>query len=173
MKHNILPAILFSMGIVLSITVSSNTNTVSPEQKEQAKQWMRTQPVQFLENKGQMADDKGNLIPFVLFKASAPGMDMYVTEKGLTYFFLKAEEEKHEENSFALAGESKNNQSKEGYKEESHTIEWSRIDMDLKGARIKKENIVKETPSVTDFNFFYGHCSDGIYGVKQYEKITM
>ncbi|MFH0865912.1 MAG: hypothetical protein V1904_06940 [Bacteroidota bacterium] len=65
-----------------------------PVTDKTVQQWMQSEPVQFLENKGQMTDMDGNPVPFVLFKAEAPGMDMYITEKGLTYVFIKAEEEK-------------------------------------------------------------------------------
>ena len=44
--------------------------------------------------KGQMIGTDGKPVPFVLFKAEAPGIDIYITEKGLTYSFLKFEKEK-------------------------------------------------------------------------------
>ncbi|MEM4326450.1 MAG: SBBP repeat-containing protein, partial [Candidatus Pacearchaeota archaeon] len=52
-------------------------------------------------------------------------------------------------------------------------VDWERIEIELKGASIKKENIFKENPQQGHFNFFYPHCPDGIYEVKQYEKITI
>ena len=52
-----------------------------PDLKDQAQQWLQNRPVEFLENKGQMTDMSGNPVPFVLFKAEVPGMDMYITEK--------------------------------------------------------------------------------------------
>jgi hypothetical protein len=66
------------------------------ELKEKAKGYLQAQPVKFLENKGQMMDVNSKPVPFVLFKAEAPGMNVYITEKGLTYVFVKAEEEEHE-----------------------------------------------------------------------------
>ena len=173
MKHYLLTTLLIGICSALGWAGNGNNKTISPEIKEQAQKWMQSQPVQFIENKGQLADDKGNPIPFVLFKASAPGMDMYVTEKGLTYLFLKAEEEKDEkEEKESEPGRPSNNKNSLSQRENGKT-EWSRVDMELKGAVIRKENILKESPSATDFNFFYGHCPDGIYGVKQYEKITI
>jgi gliding motility-associated-like protein len=82
--------------------------------------------------------------------------------------FLKFEEEEAE----GRKG-TKETEGMGGYEEEKINVEWARIDMALKGANIKKENIVKEYPLQTNFNFFYPHCSDGIYGVKEYEKITI
>jgi gliding motility-associated-like protein len=43
----------------------------------------------------------------------------------------------------------------------------------LEGAKIQRENIVKEAESNEHFNYFYGHCQQGIYEVHHYEKITI
>ncbi|MFO0357618.1 MAG: hypothetical protein ACK50A_11750, partial [Sphingobacteriaceae bacterium] len=67
--------------------------------KQRANEFMANakQNVSFLENKGQMMDTEGKPVPFVLFKAEAPGMNVYITEKGLTYVFVKIEEDEDEE----------------------------------------------------------------------------
>ncbi|MBI2271835.1 MAG: SBBP repeat-containing protein [Bacteroidetes bacterium] len=141
---------------LIALVFTSITYASEPAiDKELARQWMQNQKVHFIENKGQMMDANGIPVPFVLFKVEAPGLDMYITDKGLSYLFIKQEEELEKE------------------AEESKEIYYSRIDMILKGANIQKENVVKEYPSEADHNFFYGHCPDGIYGVKQYEKIAI
>ena len=43
----------------------------------------------FLENKGQITDDKHNSAPYILFKSTLPGLDIYITTSGFTYVFLK------------------------------------------------------------------------------------
>ncbi|MBI2268723.1 MAG: SBBP repeat-containing protein [Bacteroidetes bacterium] len=123
---------------------------------------IRNHAVQFLENKGQMTDVNGQPVPSVLFKTQVPGMDMYLTDKGLTYIFIDSLGEKENEE----VDEKKHDEKK---------IEkrWSRIDMTFSGASIKKENTIKEKQSSSNYNYFYGHCPEGIYGVKQYEKITI
>ncbi len=118
------------------------------------------QPVRFLENNGQMSDMKGEPVPFVLFKAEAPGIAVFVTEKGLTYLFHKNEEEDHKE-------------SLEFRENEKVTIEWCRVDVELTGANIKKENQVKEDPSDAKLNYLYSGSEDRIYGVRQYKKIII
>ncbi|MBL7893627.1 MAG: hypothetical protein JNL63_13420 [Bacteroidia bacterium] len=163
----------FIVTLLIAGNISANINDgdiPNPNLKAQAKNWMQSQPVQFIENKGQMTDMEGKPVPFVLFKAEAPGLDMYVTEKGLTYIFIKAEEDENEKEDSPSKGTVI---SEHIDKEKNRKIEWNRIDMALKGASILKANIIPETTSVTDFNFFYGHCTDGIYGVKKYEKITI
>ena len=137
------------------------------------REWIQARPVRFTENKGQITDMDGKLVPFVLFKAEAPGINMYITEKGLTYVFIKAEE------AFDKLRETDSSHSKlfnlsdmsEG--EENKEIAWNRIDMDLAGATIKKENIVKEGISTDYSQYFLAHCPEGITNVRSYEKITI
>jgi gliding motility-associated-like protein len=152
---------------------NANTKVKSSEleMKAKTKEWTSKKGEKgFLENAGQMMDMEGNPVPFVLFKVEVNGMNMYVTEKGLTYVFLKIEEHEKERER-----EKEGKKEKLGMKMEEENIEikWERIDVELKGASIKKENIEKEGASSTNFNYFYPHYPDGIYGVKEYEKIRI
>ncbi|MBI2268857.1 MAG: SBBP repeat-containing protein, partial [Bacteroidetes bacterium] len=131
----------------------------------------------FLENKGQMVNTDNIPLPFVLFKTSGLGMDVYITENGLTYVFVKAEEEQSSSikpflskaEGLCVTQERMNG----GHEEENIKIEMAWVNMHLKDGSIKKENIIKEGESAEHFNYFYPHCPDGIYDVKQYEKITI
>ncbi len=127
--------------------------------------YLHSQPVRFVENKGQMTDMDGNPVNHVLFKAEAPHVNLYVTEKGLTYFFLKFEKHKQTDHLKRMAFENT--------ADDSTTLQWNRIDMSLKGAAIKKENIVTEGKSTEFFQYFLGHCPDGIKDVHQYNKVTI
>ena len=137
------------------------SNNISIDPKELAGQLKESQSVRFIENKGQLSDINHYPVPFVLFKTSSPGIDVYITEKGLTYVFFKSEKEQKEKG----AGDQ--------YMEEKRKTEMTWINVHLSGASIKKENIIKEGESNEYFNYFPGHCPDGIYGVKEYEKITI
>ena len=182
MKKMILSCTLTLIVIGITIAGTGNTfvdKTSDPIVKEQAKQLMSSQSVKFIENKGQMTDMDGKPVPFVLFKAESPGMNMYITEKGLTYVFIKAEEEHEEEESFdkitmTAGGHGEPVEpSAKGEGDENEKIEWNRIDMSLSGATIKKENIIKEGRS-TDFSqYFLAHCPDGITDVRSYQKVTI
>ncbi|MFO0478715.1 MAG: hypothetical protein ACK50L_08090, partial [Bacteroidota bacterium] len=166
-------------------TASLNSKPVNKEpDKERAKELMANakQNVSFLENKGQMMDTEGKPVPFVLFKAEAPGMNVYITEKGLTYVFVKIEEdENEEEREREHEKEKKKDKDKDkhqnlmmpGKHEEKMKAEMAWIHVNLKGATIKRENIIKEEQSAEHFNYFYGHCPDGIYDVYQYKKLTI
>ena len=122
----------------------------------------------FIENKGQMADMNNQPVPFVLFKAEAQGIDLYITEKGLTYLF-KEIEEKHEKNSSPFEG----GKGMLSSIDKNTIIKWSRVDMDLKGASIKKENIITEGASSWVNHYYLGHCPRGIRDVHSYKKITI
>ena len=76
LNQKIVSTILVFLALLTSFTVFSQ-------------QAAPLRQVRFAENNGQLTDMQGNLVPFVLFKASAPGLDLYVTDKGLTYSFFK------------------------------------------------------------------------------------
>ncbi|MFN7913171.1 MAG: SBBP repeat-containing protein, partial [Bacteroidota bacterium] len=139
--------------------------------KEKVKGYLAAQPVKFLENKGQMMDMNNKPVPFVLFKAEAPGMNVYITEKGLTYVFVKAEEEEHEREREKEKEREKGMPT--GPEEENMKMEMAWVNVNLEGANIQRSNIVKEGQSTEHFNYFYGHCPEGIYDVYQYDKITI
>src|SRR5687767_3797118 len=95
--------------LVLSLMISQvalahKDKNKAEKQKEisgsKAKSWLKNQPVEFLENKGQVKDAEGKPVPFVLFKAEAPGVDMYITEKGLSYVFTEVKKEEEHENEY-------------------------------------------------------------------------
>ena len=113
----------------------------------QAREWAKNKPVKFLENKGQWTDKN------ILFQTEAPGMQMYITEKGLTYFFTQTKEEKENENENI-------------FEKEKMETEWSRVDMELTNARILKENIVKENQSEYFNQYFFPNCPHGITDVR-------
>jgi gliding motility-associated-like protein len=148
-------------------TLPNKQQTDQAELKEKVKGHMQSQPVRFTENKGQMKDMNNNPVPFVLFKAEAPGMNVYITEKGLTYVFVKLEEEEHE----------RENEREKGFssriEEEDIKTELAWVNVNLEGANIQRGNILKEIASSEYSNYFYGHCSEGISDVHHYEKITI
>ncbi len=109
-----------------------------------------------LENKGQMTDQFLTPVPFVYYKSSAPGLDVYVTEKGLTYVFLEFEKEE---------GDSEH--------EEGKSYKWQRVDLNLKNANIDIANIARNNPAPGDLRYYHPHCAEGITGVREYESITV
>lgn len=114
--------------------------------------------IKFIENAGQFKTINSSSSPDLLFKIESQGVAIYLTTKGLTYFFAKQQLKQSSSNTI-------NNDSIE--------YQYNRFDIDLQNASIKKESIVKEFPSTTDYNFFYPHCKQGIMSVKEYGKLTI
>ena len=113
----------------------------------------------FEENKGQFVNDKGEAVPDVFFKTSFNGTDMYITKSGVSYVFLKSDNK---------------NDTAVQYKRVPGKIKWYRMDMDISGAEIKRENIIKEYPvDESEKNYYLANCPDGIFHVKTYSKITI
>ncbi|MBI2271751.1 MAG: SBBP repeat-containing protein [Bacteroidetes bacterium] len=146
-----------------------NRNYTSTEKKDplhtaEINSWIAEQkPLGFQENKGQVADDKGNLVPFVLFKAETPNLNIWITNTGLTYQFLKLEEDANN-----------NAEQQVGVLEEKNSGEWHRVDMVLKNATIKKENVLTEGDITQgEVNYYLPHCPNGIFNVKTYSKIII
>lgn len=163
MKIKILFFFLFSILFSPNIIYAVNT----PDSNSKAAQLIQNLPVQFIENKGQMVDMEGKPVPSVLYKAEVAGLNLYITEKGLTYVFIKSEQTKQENTTQNIA----TGIAKPPIKNEN--LSWERIEMLLKGAVIKKENILTEGIS-TDFSqYFLAHCPDGITDVHSFKKITI
>jgi hypothetical protein len=104
----------------------------------------------FIKNEGQFKDSDGNSIPFVIAKANASGMDVYLHDKGLSYVFRESK---------------KTSSSKSPLTAEYKVAEkLYRIDANLKGARIKKENIefLEENKQI-HCTYFFDRSADGIY----------
>ena len=121
--------------------------------------WQKThlKNIVFTENLGQFKTTDGNPSPDLLFRAEAQDLFIYLTTKGLTYFFVKPKKEF----------------SKLSLKYDSINYQYHRFDIDLNNATIKKECIIKELASDASFNYIYPHCKEGISSVKEYSKLTI
>ncbi len=155
------------VGLVFTSTIflCDVNGQVSIDSK--ARQWMGgSRGLRFIENKGQMANMQGNRENKLLFKTGSGGTDVYITTSGLSYVFTKIEKHHrlNERNKFH----------KHGANNDSITGSYCRADMELDGANINKDSIIKEYESgaVTDY-YLGGICPDGIKNVHSYGKITV
>lgn len=156
--------IVILMYLFFQLGFSTNNNISLSSEKN----WT-SYPALFVENKGQLCDANGKLIPFVFFKMEAPGLDFYITETGATYVFKQKRKENEEEEALRKGSFLELEET-----EEESIIDWDKTELLLVGASIKKENIIKEKPSNQGYlNFFYPHCKEGIYGVREYQKIII
>jgi hypothetical protein len=171
---------LFFVGLFLFPFSSSLYSLIPRQQKpfygdkskkakttKQTGNWLKNQPVEFLENKGQIMNSDNKPAKNVFFKAEAPGIDLYITQSGLSYVFTHLiEKEKSEK-------EIRREKSSGVTEEEKININYERIDLNLVGAQIKKENIIKEDTGIAYYNYLLGPGSQSIYHVKKYKKITI
>ncbi len=132
--------------------------------------WMQNNSgLKFLENKGQMTDMQGKVDNDLLFKANARGVDMYVTTNGISYVFTKFEKHMKAATLRLHGGTHKFHQP-----DDSVTEQYCRADMDLVGADIRKENIIKTDGSTERTDFYQGSkTTSGILNVHSYGKITI
>src|ERR1051325_2176651 len=111
----------------------------------------------FTENRGQMSDQSGKPATSVPFRgnlANAPAV--FITTSGLTYLFSETPEV------IALNGEHTNCEKN-----------WSRTDMVLVNANIKKENVVASSQLPGYSNFYLANCPGGILNVPTYTNVLV
>ena len=170
MKNTLIILLFF-----LSLSSYAGNNKADKTKEAKALEWIKNQPLEFVENKGQFMRTDGKAADEVFFKTSFGGCDIYITDKGLSYVFVKFEE----------AGSPKSEDGREEREDpklkfrerkegENKKVSYYRLDMNLEGASISKNNIIKENESKQGHsNYFYAHCPEGIYDVKAYGKITI
>jgi hypothetical protein len=149
--------ILQLLSCLLSLySVAAESNRVESDNL------LKRKPVRFLENRGQMTDLDGKPVPAVWFKASVPGLDLYVTKKGLSYVFFEASEIEHDTD-------------REIGHHENHSMvfRYQKVSMEMIGADLRAENVIREQEEGADFNYYQAHCPNGIKGVKQFGKVTI
>ena len=116
-----------------------------------------------MENKGQIADAKGNLRPDILFSAKSGGTQLWLAKNAIHYQFSHAEKStdgkpKMPGKDFTIA--------KTETKFETHHFA-----VQLEGAN-ENAVIIKEKPTEYVENYYLAHCPNGVLDVKSYEKIT-
>ena len=159
---------------IISFTLIAGNGKVDKAQGAKAKAWVKNQQLEFIENKGQFTNTEGKPADNVLFKACYGSCDIYITDKGLSYVFIKFEEDKAIGNRQKAIGGKEDKAFGEREEEENQIPLYYRLDMDLVGAHIDKNNIIKEEESTQGYyNYIYPHCPKGIYNVKGYGKITI
>ena len=147
--------------------INANSFSVNGETlQSKAERLINEKPgLYFEENNGQVTNPDGSAAPEILFKSQSPGLTIWVTTQGLVYQFLKYEKDDNE-------------QERPGKKIQNKTLEktkteWKQVNMILKGARIKKENIITGNEVGNAANYFLAHCTLGIMNVKTFRTITL
>ncbi|MEO0179221.1 MAG: SBBP repeat-containing protein [candidate division WOR-3 bacterium] len=132
------------------------------------KDWLNSYPYLykgFTPNKGQLATMDGKIAENVVFYSRNGNMGIFITENGMSYVIYDVEKKEVSKDKDALP------HIKE--KPENSILHYSRIDYELIGGKIKKENIIYQDELPGYENFYLAHCPDGILFVKSYRKVII
>ena len=127
----------------------------------------------FTENKGQIGFDGPKKDIDIYYYSETRGINYYITNKGVSYCFVNVKE-KHEGLLKKITKLITQENERTGLEEnEQLENQIARVDMILKGATIRKENIIAESKSECLNNYYYAHCPQGITNVNSFEKLTI
>ncbi|MFP9097879.1 SBBP repeat-containing protein [Flavobacterium sp. RHBU_24] len=149
--------LLFCCLLLSVITSAQELSKPSPASKTGSEKLV------FMENKGQVADTKGNPRPDILFSAKSGGTQLWLAKTAIHYQFAHAEK----------GNEGKPKMSRKDFSvtKKNARLETHHFTVQLEGAS-ENAQIVKEKQSEYVENFYLAHCPNGITDVKGYEKIT-
>jgi hypothetical protein len=126
---------------------------------------MKSSGTGFIRNAGQVFDADGNACPNVLYKLENNGVDIFITNKGLTYSFNKWEDEPTNETA------STNFIDKKPTK---HIADRVRTDWNLLDANISTDNVIEENQaSDAYYNFYTSDLGDKATHLFKYQKLTV
>jgi len=139
--------------------------------------------LEFIANKGQIIDMEGNLRLDILYVGDGGGAKIYLREGGVSYVMSEVEgleeikeleeEIEHEKDEI----EKKKKQEKLAALEANAKLKVHRVDMEFVNANIASlssfSNVSVRVEEVTQgyFNYYLGHCPEGITGVKAHQKV--
>ncbi|MEO0150948.1 MAG: SBBP repeat-containing protein [candidate division WOR-3 bacterium] len=147
-------------------TIAGNViNTYDPAI---VKEWLNSYPYLykgFTPNKGQLATMDGKIAENVIFYSRNGNMGIFITENGLSYVIYDIEKKEVSKDKEILPHIEE--------KPENSVLHYARIDYELIGGKIKKENIIYQDELPGYENFYLAHCPDGILFVKSYRKVII
>ncbi|PCJ24171.1 MAG: hypothetical protein COA97_10330 [Flavobacteriales bacterium] len=164
---------LISLHLIILIihypVVVFNCYSINDSSEVQVSELMQqTEQLGFQENKGQIIGENDLPASYVLFKAEAPNLNIWITTTGLTYQFFTIDKKLLTNDDGTPMIEV------DGRQKKKKSIRWHRVDMILKEASIKKENISSQGDITKgNISYYLAHCPDGIFDVKTYKKITL
>src|SRR5579872_2599462 len=121
--------------------------------------------LEFIENKGQLADQNGLPMPEVRYSSESHGMKCYLTEKGMHVVFSRSSLAVQRSGSPFLLPRGLT----DPHKQHQDTLTLRRLDMEFAGAnphpRIEAENIADGY-----YNYYLAHCK--LTGIRGFHKIV-
>ncbi|NOQ70356.1 MAG: hypothetical protein GQ574_00015 [Crocinitomix sp.] len=152
-----------ALFLLFTLIIFSSCSYAQDSELERIQSADRSSKIGFQENKGQFEDINHAPVPYVLFKLESAGLNVWITNTGLTYHIFDIEKKYLPKDSLKVGSE-----------EKIKIMHSRRIDMILKNASIKKENIsTSNIISQGEHNYYLGNCPAGVFDVKTYEEILI
>jgi len=121
----------------------------------------------FVKNEGQISDFKGNAHPEVLYFLQADGVNIYFTDKGLSYYFYINEEQAVDTSKFNSEVDRLNAM----FAPPETRTYYYRMDMIFSGDISDNIIITSSGESNSYSNYYLPGCPEGILNVKSYDEI--
>ncbi|HPO64285.1 MAG TPA: SBBP repeat-containing protein, partial [Candidatus Kapabacteria bacterium] len=162
--------ILFTAAIIIifcgGISLFAKNTTLNEAQTMQD-----TKSVEFIENKGQIADQNGKVNYDVLFIAEVPYGTVTIRRDGISCSFIKRDEEKLKAQRDRMLSKERFAQQRE-FEDEAIPTEIYRVDMRLKGSNFNPN--FEQFEMTEDYNNYYlAHCPDGITQVRKFKTVKL
>ena len=137
--------------------------SAQPETQERGMQSLHESSLLFIENKGQIVDDAGNLHPEILFKAQGHGTQIYVTATSIQYVFTHMGQAENAIDSTDL----NNNYGHAG----NSSVSTQKFTVSLQGANANP-TLIKDKAQTFEEHYYLAHCPKGLVA-HSYEKFTL
>ena len=124
----------------------------------------------FIPNKGQIIDSDRNLRPDILYKASLNGVDLYLTNNGMSFVFYKYEDKPQN----LATGEKEIIEELHSFRDDpmkDKVVKMYRMDLDIIGMNSNLSTL-NEEQTQEYFNYYYAHCPEGITNMHGFRKVT-
>ncbi|MDD3877974.1 MAG: hypothetical protein PHT69_15235, partial [Bacteroidales bacterium] len=121
----------------------------------------------FIENKGQLADTKGKLLPEIKFYTQAPGVNLYFKDNSIEFNFVRFEKKTEDE----LTDVERHELSLGNKAAVLDKMYIFRIDLEILGTN-PNVNITATDIGSVQRNYYLSHCPDGILNLPEYKEIT-
>ncbi len=148
---------------LLSVARSANGNAASTAKLAD----MRSSKLLFTENRGQVADDKGNPRPDILFTTHSGNTGVYLTPTGIYYQFVHTTYP----DGYIADPKKVKDEEKQAELEKQIKAETYRFSLTLAGAN-PNPVIRKEGKNILTENFYLPQCPNGITGVATYDRVV-
>jgi len=120
----------------------------------------------FEPNYGQVQDFEGKPVKDIIFSTKAPGLHLFFKKDGVSYvIYSKTEEELNSFEGFDLKDRLN--------KEDSSSLNYARVDLELVGGNIDRSKIVFEDELPGYVNYYLPSCPEGITNLKTYRVVRV